>query len=349
MPGPPNPNPNVAPATPPLNSPPLLGWGGQAKPGSGGPAAPEDWETAHFSIPWAQFFTKISAGLGGSLPLSGGGITFGFTSPQIDGSLLGANSHAPLQIKGSNTVDGRVILTPGAVSVALGSSASSVYTQAQVQNQPAVIVQDYSGGSGSTDALIQIFDNAGGVKFSISGGGISVGTGSGPWGMFLQGIIQFGSLVSGGIGGPLIDATHAPSPLQLNGPTSLDGRIILVPGPVAASAGADNSSVFTQAQVVNQPAVIIQDFATGGGGTNNLFAILNNAGAVEFAVAGGGVAAPQTFSVFFGGQPQFSQGTTGAGAAALGANCPAVTPGAPNTWLKFLGPGGIQVYVPAWK
>lgn len=40
---------------------------------------------------------------------------------------------------------------------------------------------------------------------------------------------------------------------------------------------------------------------------------------------------------------------TGAGAAALGANCPAVTPGAPYTWLKMASSDGSTVYVPAWK
>jgi hypothetical protein len=42
--------------------------------------------------------------------------------------------------------------------------------------------------------------------------------------------------------------------------------------------------------------------------------------------------------------------TTGAGSAAFGAgNCPAVTPGAVNTWLKFTKSDASQLYIPAWK
>lgn len=41
--------------------------------------------------------------------------------------------------------------------------------------------------------------------------------------------------------------------------------------------------------------------------------------------------------------------TTGAGAAALGANCPASTVTAPYTWLKAKSSDGSAVYIPAWK
>lgn len=44
-----------------------------------------------------------------------------------------------------------------------------------------------------------------------------------------------------------------------------------------------------------------------------------------------------------------SNENTGAGAAALGANCPAVTAGAPYTWLKLRSADGSDVYIPAWK
>lgn len=42
-------------------------------------------------------------------------------------------------------------------------------------------------------------------------------------------------------------------------------------------------------------------------------------------------------------------GTTGAGSAALGANCPATTPPAPNTWKKVTLDDGTTGYVPVWK
>ena len=40
---------------------------------------------------------------------------------------------------------------------------------------------------------------------------------------------------------------------------------------------------------------------------------------------------------------------TGAGSAALGSNCPAVTASAPYKWLKMTTSDGSTVYVPAWK
>lgn len=40
---------------------------------------------------------------------------------------------------------------------------------------------------------------------------------------------------------------------------------------------------------------------------------------------------------------------TGAGSAALGANCPATTATAPNTWVKFTLADGSLGYFPVWK
>lgn len=41
--------------------------------------------------------------------------------------------------------------------------------------------------------------------------------------------------------------------------------------------------------------------------------------------------------------------TTGAGSAALGANCPAVTPTAPYKWIEVVTSDGSAVYIPVWK
>jgi hypothetical protein len=41
--------------------------------------------------------------------------------------------------------------------------------------------------------------------------------------------------------------------------------------------------------------------------------------------------------------------STGAGSAALGANCPAVTATAPYTWIKAISSDGSTVYIPCWK
>lgn len=40
--------------------------------------------------------------------------------------------------------------------------------------------------------------------------------------------------------------------------------------------------------------------------------------------------------------------STGAGSAALGANCPAVTVTAPNTWIKVLTSAGSTGFIPVW-
>lgn len=46
---------------------------------------------------------------------------------------------------------------------------------------------------------------------------------------------------------------------------------------------------------------------------------------------------------------QASQQATGAGATALGSNCPAVTPTAVNTWWKVTLADGSQGFIPVWK
>lgn len=45
----------------------------------------------------------------------------------------------------------------------------------------------------------------------------------------------------------------------------------------------------------------------------------------------------------------FQVNTTGAGSAALGTNCPAVTPGAPYTWKEVITEDGSIGYTPIWK
>jgi hypothetical protein len=50
------------------------------------------------------------------------------------------------------------------------------------------------------------------------------------------------------------------------------------------------------------------------------------------------------------GQLKNGQDGTGAGTAVLsGANCPAVTVGAPHVWVKMIASDGDQVFLPAWK
>lgn len=57
-----------------------------------------------------------------------------------------------------------------------------------------------------------------------------------------------------------------------------------------------------------------------------------------------------TFDFRIAGIPQFAgTNTTGSGSASLGANCPAITPTAPYTWIQVKTADGSTAYVPAWK
>lgn len=48
-------------------------------------------------------------------------------------------------------------------------------------------------------------------------------------------------------------------------------------------------------------------------------------------------------------QIPFQQSTTGTGSAALGSNCPAVSPDAPTLWVEIVGPDGNIGYIPVWE
>lgn len=78
------------------------------------------------------------------------------------------------------------------------------------------------------------------------------------------------------------------------------------------------------------------------------------AGAVAIGTDSGGTGASTTTSNAFvlgtaNHKVQIKNNTTGAGSAALGGNCPAVTATAPYTWFAMLSSDGSTVYVPAWK
>jgi hypothetical protein len=78
------------------------------------------------------------------------------------------------------------------------------------------------------------------------------------------------------------------------------------------------------------------------------------AGWIFFSEADGDFAlytgAAWTFDFKFAGIPQFAgTNSTGAGSASLGANCPAVTPTAPYTWIQVKTADGSTAYIPAWK
>lgn len=130
-------------------------------------------------------------------------------------------------------------------------------------------------------------------------------------------------------------------------------------------AGADSSTIYsTDAGAVTSNIINVSATALTSGGFINFFhATSTMAGAVLKANVGNGggaftgaflefdVNGARVFSIAAAGQIQTAalNEATGAGAAALGANCPAVTPGAPYQWLRFATSDGSTVYVPAWK
>ena len=57
-----------------------------------------------------------------------------------------------------------------------------------------------------------------------------------------------------------------------------------------------------------------------------------------------------TFDFKIAGIPQFAgANTNGAGSASLGANCPAVTPATPYTWIQVKTADGSTAFIPVWK
>jgi hypothetical protein len=55
-------------------------------------------------------------------------------------------------------------------------------------------------------------------------------------------------------------------------------------------------------------------------------------------------------AAIFAGIPRFNgTNTTGAGSAALGSNCPAISVAAPYTWIQITTSDGSTAYIPVWK
>lgn len=118
-------------------------------------------------------------------------------------------------------------------------------------------------------------------------------------------------------------------------------------------AGLGGSAQSSQATAIGYQAV------AGGGSGNGQTAIgagtsATGNGSVAIGCDNSGASASATSANQFAlGTPlhqvQISNNTTGAGSAALGANCPATTATAPYTWFKMLSNDGSTVYVPAWK
>jgi hypothetical protein len=99
---------------------------------------------------------------------------------------------------------------------------------------------------------------------------------------------------------------------------------------------ADNTHVFTSESDNGNTAINARGFSTQVG---DLFRAETNGQTQLWGVTKDGIMR----------NANASNEATGAGSAALGSNCPAVTATAPYKWVKMLSSDGSTVYVPAWK
>lgn len=114
-------------------------------------------------------------------------------------------------------------------------------------------------------------------------------------------------------------------------------------GPVIKGYASDGASV--------RLTLDSQDTPTAGRVNSSLFGSgkhlsLSNSGSEVVSVTADGTL------TLAGGQLKYgnpSNQTTGGGSAALGANSPAVSPTAPNTWWKVTLADGSQGFIPVWK
>lgn len=119
---------------------------------------------------------------------------------------------------------------------------------------------------------------------------------------------------------------------------------------VGYQTGVNSAGDYSNGTALGHQALVNGNYATAlGKGT-----VAGAAGAVAIGVDHLGTSASTTTQdvIALGTvnhQVQISNNATGAGSAALGANCPAVTATAPYTWLKLMSSDGSTVYAPVWK
>lgn len=134
--------------------------------------------------------------------------------------------------------------------------------------------------------------------------------------------------------------------LQLGANSS--ARIVIKASNGSVGIGPSNTSptgtlhVFDATASTGTTRTVIKAGA-GDISTDPLLSIQNNAGTSNFSVTRDG-------GVTLAGIARFNgTNTTGAGAAVLGANSPAVTLTAPYTWIQVTTSDGSTAYIPVWK
>jgi hypothetical protein len=147
--------------------------------------------------------------------------------------------------------------------------------------------------------------------------------------------------------------------LDVGGNTTLGGTLHIsgtttVSGPTTftSTVGFTNIVTFSNQVIFNSGPVSIDPTTDPG---TSILSIINTWPETTLALGSTGpnpfIVCNSVFTVLFSGQIQTSSTneSTGAGAALLGANSPAITLTAPYRWLSFTTSDNSQVYIPAWK
>lgn len=161
--------------------------------------------------------------------------------------------------------------------------------------------------------------------------------------------IQFNSSGSFGASSRLVfDGTSLVSWAGCFGNTSFNGNSVLRLGPALSGATTgrtifemDNGTSLFQLEVNGGAASlstgdVVADVKISA---NSALGLLFKNSATQ----------PVDGLIIVQGRMQFNDNATGSGSAALGSNCPAITPSAPYTWVKIQTSDGSIAFVPAFK
>jgi hypothetical protein len=220
-------------------------------------------------------------------------------------------------------------MTTGGTNTAVGTLALA--TLVTGTNNTAV---GYAALTAATSTHnVAVGDNALLVATTATGN-VAIGSGAGEAATSIQASIYIGQNAGYKPGGNVANATVAANKNTF----------------VGHQTGVNSTGDFANATALGYQAMVNGHFATALG----YQALAGALGAVAIGTDSAGTGASTTTSnvIALGTalhQVQVKNNTTGAGSAALGANCPAVTATAPYTWMKMMSSDGSTVYVPAWK
>jgi lysophospholipase L1-like esterase len=197
-------------------------------------------------------------------------------------------------------------------------------------------------GSGFSTALLQVSGNAGFEGGIFAGNGLVVTSG--------------GAAVAGNtsITGALsVSASSTAASAIVGGNAHAGESLLYVQGAAGVNAlncvakfmASPSQGVWLSYDTTNHCGLI---GANTEAVSNDNLAVCTQGGCVLIGGTGADTGSGAILQIH--GLPQFAgTNTTGAGSAALGANCPASTASAPYTWIEAKAADGSTVYLPAWK